>query len=247
MSFPITLYLHSISSRNPARLTASAARPDNGARGRAGVCAPRRLLAHGRERENAVGGDTHARSADTAWESECAARALAGECGAFDRLVDAYTARVYTHVYRMVRSREEAEDVVQETFLRAYRGLDRYDRARPFRNWLYAIATNLALNALRARQRRGEWAPLDFDEAPMTFGPRADDARDAVARSDRAERLGRAVAQLPAQPAALVHLHYMEGMTVREAAETLAMTEDAAKVALHRARKRLRELLGDAE
>ncbi len=194
-----------------------------------------------------MAGETHGRNSDTAWEAECAARALAGERYAFDRIVDAYAARIYTHVYRMMRNREEAEDVVQETFLRAYRHLERFDRARPFRNWLYTIATNLALNALRARQRRGQSVSLDFDEDALTVDARTEDASETASRSDLGARLARAVGRLPAQPAALVHLHYMEGMTIREAAETLKMTEDAAKVALHRARKRLRELMGERE
>ena len=193
-----------------------------------------------------MAGETLGRNSDTAWEAECVARALAGERGAFDRLVDAYTARMYTHVYRMMRNREEAEDVVQESFLRAYRNLESFDHARPFRNWLYTIVTNLALNALRARQRRGHAISLDFGEDALAIDAQADDARGLASRGDLAERLARAVGQLPAQPAALVHLHYMEGMTIREAAETMKMSEDAAKVALHRARKRLRELLGES-
>jgi RNA polymerase sigma-70 factor (ECF subfamily) len=205
------------------------------------------LLAHERDEENAMAERTHAPGNDTAWESEFVARVLTGDRAAFDRLVDAYTARVYTHVYRMTRNREEAEDVVQETFLRAYRSLARFDRMRPFRNWLYAIATNLALNALRARQRRGQFVALDFDVDAAEIETGHDDARATVMRGDMASRLAQAIGMLPPQPAALVHLHYMEGMSIREAAETLKMTEDAAKVALHRARKRLREWIGERE
>lgn len=190
-----------------------------------------------------MAGETQGQSAGAAWEAECVARVLSGERGAFDALVDAYTARIYTHVYRMTRNREEAEDVVQETFLRAYRNLGSFDRARPFRNWLYTIATNLALNAIRSRQRRGCGIALDFDDVMDAVHTQAEDARDLAARGELSDRLARAVSLLPAQPAALVHLHYMEGMTIREAADTLNMNEEAAKVALHRARKRLRELL----
>ena len=196
-----------------------------------------------------MAGETHGQKIDAAWEMDCVARSLAGERGAFDRLVDAYTARIYTHAYRMMRNREEAEDVVQESFLRAYRSLETFDRTRPFRNWLYTIATNLALNALRARQRRGQAVALDFDgdAAEIEMAASIEDPHEAASRSDLARRLARAVSQLPPRPAALMHLHYSEGMTIREAADTLKMTEDSAKVALHRARKRLRELLGDRE
>lgn len=235
--------------RNVARLTAFAQWPDNGPCPGAAWRVPDWLLAQTRHEENAVAGETHAIQPDAAWEAECVARVLSGERRAFDALVDAYTARIYTHVLRITRNREEAEDVAQETFLRAYRNLNRFDRARSFRNWLYAIATNLALNALRARQRRGQPVTLDFDDddAAIKSATPFEDGRDAASRGDLAERLARAVGQLPAQPAALVHLHYMEGLTIREAAETLEMTEDAAKVALHRARRRLRELLGEKE
>lgn len=228
-------------------LTASSRWPDNEAGSRGVSRVPDWLLAQGRDEENAVADASHAQGNDAAWESECVARVLSGDRTAFDRLVDSYTARIYTHVYRMTRNREEAEDVVQETFLRAYRNLASFDRLRPFRNWLYAIATNLALNALRARQRRGLTITLDFDNDMVEIDSQLEDARALLMRGDIAGRLAQAIGMLPPQPAALVHLHYMEGMTIREAADTLDMSEDAAKVALHRARKRLRILLGERE
>lgn len=245
MSFPITLFLPLAYTHSAARLTASTRRPDNSWDGGAALRAPGLLLTQGRQRENAV---TQGPDSSAAWEVECIVRVLSGGRGAFDQLVDAYTARIYTHVFRMLRNREEAEDIVQETFLRAYRGLARFDRTRPFRNWLYAIATNLALNALRARQRCGQLVALDFDaEEIVEVIAKQDDARAIAGRSDLAGRLADAIASLPSQPAALVHLHYLEGMTIREAADAMNMSEDAAKVALHRARKRLRELMGEKE
>jgi len=186
--------------------------------------------------------ESHGQATDAAWEPDCVSRAISGEPAAFELLVDAYTPRIYSHAIRMLRNREEAEDIVQETFLRVYRNLSAFDQKRPFRNWVYTIATNLALNALRARQRRGQPVALDFGDVDANWVANAT-ARDVVTREDLAERIANAVCKLPAQPAALVHLHYIEGMTIREAAEMLNMREDAAKVALHRARKRLRELL----
>ena len=233
--------------RNAAWLTVSSRWPDNVAGIRGVSRVPDWLLAQGRDEENAVADASHAQSGDVAWESECVARVLSGDRAAFDRLVDSYTARIYTHAFRMTRNREEAEDVVQETFLRAYRKLASFDRFRPFRNWLYTIATNLALNALRARQRRGQSVALDFDSDTLEINSQLEDARALLMRGDVAGRLAQAIGMLPPQPAALVHLHYMEGMSIREAADTLKMTEDAAKVALHRARKRLRILLGERE
>jgi RNA polymerase sigma-70 factor (ECF subfamily) len=144
----------------------------------------------------------------------------------------------------LVRHREEAEDLTQETFLRAYRFLSRYDAGRPFKNWLYTIATNVGLNALRARRRRGVSISLEASHnvAP-DFPLPTHDGRYAVAHRDLQDELAGALEQLPPQPALLIHLHYHEGMSIAEAAEIAGLSEGAAKVALHRARKRLREIL----
>jgi len=225
-------------------LTAFRPRADNDPR-RPALRVPGSLVAHGRHEENSVAGESHGPMHDAAWESDCAARAVAGNHEAFEKLVSVYGSRIYTHVFRMLHNREEAEDVVQEAFLRAYRNLATYDRARPFRNWLYTIASNLALNAIRARQRRGAAIALDFDADPAEVAATDTAADELAARGDLGVRIARALQFLPPQPAALVHLHYMEGMTIREAADMLDMREDAAKVALHRARKRLRGLLKD--
>jgi RNA polymerase sigma-70 factor (ECF subfamily) len=171
----------------------------------------------------------------------------AGHPGAFDRLVQAYSARIYTHLYRLVRNREEAEDLTQEAFIRAYRFLHQYDGRRPFRNWLYTIASHVGLNALRSRQRRGRYECNDVDDHAAASAPSADSPlRDAVRQELRDLLLG-AVESLPPQAAMLMHLVYFEGMPVQEAAEILGMSEANAKVTLHRARRRLREQLVDRD
>jgi RNA polymerase sigma-70 factor (ECF subfamily) len=183
-------------------------------------------------------------------EVEWVMRSTAGDHRAFEALVKAYGARVYTHVYRLVGNREEAEDLTQETFLRAYRSIASYDPSRPFKNWIYAIATRVAFNALRSSKRRNAAMPigsrtdtLDWREPESPEeGP-----RHSAARSDVKARIANALLALSPQSAALVHMHYYEGMTLREAAEVLGVSAEAAKVAMHRARKRLRELLVDED
>lgn len=185
------------------------------------------------------------------WEAACVARAARGDQHAFAKLVRHYTGRIYAHLYGIVRSREDAEDLTQEAFLRAFRALDRFDAGRPFANWLYTIATNVALNALRTRSRR--LRPVSLDETDEHNGPLHEpasdlpDGRQTASRSERIERLEQAVAELPHRAAALVRLHYGEGVGLREAGEMLGMKENAAKVALHRARKQLRQLMTGEE
>jgi len=175
---------------------------------------------------------------DEAWAQERAARAQAGDAAAFGDLARHYGRRIYTHLFRLVGHREEAEDLTQEAFIRAFRFLGRYDAKRSFRNWLYTVATNVGLNALRSQRRRGQ--PVSLDTAP---GPIALDERDTAARREQAARVKDAVQQLPPRMMQLVDLHYREGFSIREAAEVVGMSEGAAKVALHRARKQLREWL----
>jgi RNA polymerase sigma-70 factor (ECF subfamily) len=191
-------------------------------------------------------------SAEAAADRECIVRVRAGETERFSVLVERYTTRIFTHLFRLVRNREEAEDLTQETFSKAYRSLERLDTARPVRNWLYAIATNAGLNALRAQRRRPTAFSLD-DTTELAASAmrepvaRGEDARQRVARDDLEQRVAASVCRLPPRSAALVHLHYYEGLTIREASDIAGMTENAAKVALHRARQHLREWLIDGD
>ncbi|GMV99437.1 MAG: RNA polymerase sigma24 factor [Candidatus Hydrogenedentota bacterium] len=183
-------------------------------------------------------------------DADCARRACGGDSAAFDLLIARYAPRMYTHIYRMIGHREEAEDLVQETFLRAYRYLGSYDPSRSFRTWIYAIATNVSFNAIRSRKRGGLAFSLDDDERENSWQEPAAtlaDGRELADRRDLNTQITAAVRRLPAQSAALVHMHYFEGMAIRDAAEACGISEAAAKVALHRARRKLREWLVDRE
>lgn len=174
------------------------------------------------------------------WERACVEQMEGGNPEAFNRLVEHYSARIYSHLYRMLRNREEAEDATQETFIRAYRKIGSYDRTRPFCNWLYSISTNVGRNAARSRGRRIPSGRVDTG----TEVSLADDGNaDLVESRELKDRLSSAVDRLPGPLPLLIQLHYQEGLTIREAAEVLEMSEGAARVALHRARKTLRTIL----
>jgi RNA polymerase sigma-70 factor (ECF subfamily) len=206
-------------------------------------------------RENTVGPGSETSDAnvagervleDRSWERKVVTQAKAGEKEAFGELVEAYSGRVYGHVYRLLRNREESEDVTQETFIRAYRFLSSFDVQRPFSNWLFTIATNLGLNALRSKKRRGFSLSLDADtEQADRIEPisRDEDGIRRVERGELRDRLDVALDELSPQSALLVQLHYREELSIREAAQVIGLSPGAAKVALCRARKRLRELL----
>ena len=176
------------------------------------------------------------RDANESEDAACVVRVRRGDEAAFGELAERYAARICSHLYRMVGNREEAEDLTQECFIRAMRYLPSYDEQRPFRSWLYTIATNLGADAGRRRKRSSSV----FEETQRAGVAQSVGFVEAL---DRTERLNNAVRQLAPRDAALVQMHYYEGMSIEDAAEVLGIAPGAAKTALCRARKRLRVIL----
>lgn len=170
---------------------------------------------------------------ECAWEIECIRQTQGGHSEAFNPLVAHYAPRIRAYLFRMLRNREEAEDLTQETFLKAFRGLERFDPERPFKAWLYTIATHVGLNAIRDQQRKGVRVALD----PALV------ERDSASSPDvpAGEQLEIALGTLSPRALQLITLHYHEGFSLQEAGAVLGMSEGAAKAALCRARQELRK------
>jgi RNA polymerase sigma-70 factor, ECF subfamily len=173
-------------------------------------------------------------------EDELVLRCLAGELRAFDALVLAYRSRIDALARVALGSREEALDVTQETFVRAFESLPRYRPQGRFRTWLYTIAANLCKNRLKARRpavswdEAGQWELL-IDPAP---GPEA-----VTLARERLQALAAAVEAMGDRDRLIVLLYYQDDLSVEEIARIVGCRPGAAKVALHRARARLRERL----
>lgn len=185
---------------------------------------------------------------DDRQERQWVAAAQGGDPDAFRRIVELYRDRLYTFLLRLVRHHEEAEDLAQETFVRAWRHLADYNSRWAFRSWLFTLARNLALNTLRRPRativsiEAGEMdGQLGLALAATTASP-----ADQAAVREQKRRLSQALGQLSAQAAMVFTLFYQEGMAIAEIAQTVGMTAGAVKVALHRARERLRRRLGDS-
>ena len=159
---------------------------------------------------------------------ELAVRARDGSRISFDELVVRYRPQLVAFLARRLGDTADAEDVAQETFLRAYDHLDGYDPARPFSTWLFAIGKNVAANHAIARTRRDV---------------REHDTRPAEARADDGAAAGdlwqRAAQVLRPGPYRVLWLRYAQGMTVGEIARELGRSSVAIKVMLFRARRRL--------
>jgi len=161
-----------------------------------------------------------------------AARAAHGDREAFEQLVHRFQRRIYAFAYRYVRDANEAEDLVQEVFLRLYRKLGRFDPRRPFEPWLWRVAANVCANYLDKHRPRP--AALEGDSDLGTASPPA---------LLEETRLGAALTRLPPAYRLLLALHYQADMPVAEIAETLGATEATVKSRLFRARTQLQHAL----
>lgn len=189
------------------------------------------------------------RAAETARESDedgvAAAKVLAGDQRAYEEIVYRHERSVYTLAYRMLGGNEDAEDVTQETFIRAYRALSRYDQRRALRPWLLRIAANTATEILRRRKL----APIhSIDDLALAAEQVVDNSLsplESLEAAERSEILNGAIQQLRGEAAALFHLHYREEMTVEDIAETLGKRPNTISVALHRLRIQLRQIIDE--
>ena len=164
-----------------------------------------------------------------------------GDREALVHLVQRHQGRLFGLVLMMVRNPAAAEEVTQDTFVRAYAHLDQYDENRPFYPWLAAIAVRLSQNWLHRHSRttRREGTALDAAPEPLT------DARvlSGLIASERDRHLWQAVATLPSGERTAVILYYREEMPVRDVAEALGVTTGTVKTLLFRARRHLHERL----
>jgi RNA polymerase sigma-70 factor (ECF subfamily) len=165
------------------------------------------------------------------------AAAQAGDERAFRRLVEPYRHALEVHCYRMLGSAHDAEDLAQETLLRAWRALERFEPRAKFQTWLYRIATNACLDELERRPRRPE--PIDpFPDrlSDETASPTYDPAARYALREGMELALLRAIQELPARQRAVLIFRDVLGWTAPEVADLLETTVASVNSALQRAR-----------
>ena len=172
-------------------------------------------------------------------ELVCAARD--GDHQAFEELVRVTYQDTYTLAYRLTGDEEDARDVVQESYLRAFRGLKRFRGDAQFTTWLYRITANCASTHLgrRSKHRHDELV----DDAPLADVDPTHDPQLRTEGNATRNRLNAALLELPPRLRAVVVLRDVYDLPHDEIAQELGITEAAAKVRLHRARKKLRERL----
>jgi len=166
-----------------------------------------------------------------------------GDQVAFEEVVRRTYRHVYTQAFRLVGDRQEAEDVAQDAYLRVHRGLSGFRGDAQFETWLYRIVSNAAMSHLRKRKRFGELIVESPEEPPREFPSPVRVEEEAVDR----DSLTNALDSLPASLRVVVILKDVYGLSCREIGDQLGVSEGAVKVRLHRARRKLKEMLFGSE
>lgn len=176
-------------------------------------------------------------------EAAAVARTKDGDPEAFRTLVERYSRSLFSLAFRLTGNEQDAEDVVQETFLRAYKQISRYDGRASFYTWVYRIAANYALDLLRARKTMGR--KNDEDADPVLANVAAPElGADRVVYANQVQtKLESAMAELTPQERTAFVMRHFEGQSIDDIGNALGIGESATKNSIFRAVQKLRRAL----
>ena len=169
---------------------------------------------------------------------------LNGNTEQYEYFLDRYGQQVFVLVDRIVSCQEDAEELTQDVFLKAFQQLSAFKAESSYSTWIYRIATNIAISAVR--KKRNDVLRLDDSVFANLSDTQVDEALEDESE-EQMERLQQAMNQLEADERALITLYYLEEKPLAEVAFILGMTEGNAKVKLHRIRKKLYVLIKNQE
>jgi RNA polymerase sigma factor (sigma-70 family) len=164
-----------------------------------------------------------------------------GNVAAFSVLVERYQNMVYSLALKLLKKPEEAEEMAQDTFVKAYQKLDTYEGKSKFSTWLYSITYNACISELR--KRRIEFKSLDDRQISDQDEQKMHDYYSETKKEDQEKYLNLALSKLPEDDQVLVTLYYYESQSMDEISTITGLTVSNIKVKIHRARKKMYELL----
>ena len=171
-------------------------------------------------------------------ESEWLIKAQRGDAEAFTCLLEAYQRPVFNLCYRMLGNAQDAEDAAQETFLRAYQYLKRYDNSRPFSTWLLSIAAHYAIDQIRKRKMQ----IVSVEELPVPDLPEPSSGMELnLSKKEEQQRIKAVIGVLDAADRAAVVMYYWYDFSYEEICQALSLSMSALKSRLHRARRVMAE------
>ena len=182
-------------------------------------------------------------------DEELVALAAGGSTDAFNQLVVRWERTIHALAYRVLGRREDARDVCQEAFLRAYRGLSTFKREAKFSSWLYRIALNLCRDWMRRQRRRGDLhAAVDTQDLPehVLVDPISETAEDAIIRRDLGKAVGKVMATLPDEQRVVIVLKEFHELTFREIADLVGCPLSTVKTRFYQGLSTLRERLTES-
>jgi len=169
---------------------------------------------------------------------------LDGEIQRYGILVDRYSARIINLAYMMIGDRHDAEDIAQDAFVRAYKGLPRFERKAKFSSWLYQIALNLCKDYLKAKSRHAKSVEDEHLET-LDANPR-EEAQHVILEEELSEKMRETIRTLPYLYRESFVLRHLQGMEYEEVAAITGVPADTVRVRAYRAREMLREKMAPA-
>ena len=175
-------------------------------------------------------------------DSELINQVLAGDAPAFSELVSRYQRYVFSLAMRFTKSREDAEEIAQDCFVKVYRSLAGFQGASKFSTWLYGIVYHTSMTFLR--KKRLDVSSIDDEETYIQVEDKASDMKaNQVENKSRSEHLEKAIGMLLPDDAVIITLFYQGEQSLEEIAKVTGFEANTVKVKLHRARQRLRDKL----
>jgi RNA polymerase sigma-70 factor (ECF subfamily) len=168
-------------------------------------------------------------------------RCLAGQTQAYGVLVDRYSARIINLAYAMIGDRHNAEDIAQDAFVRAYKGLSRFEKRAKFSSWLYQIALNLCKDYLKAKSRHAR--STDDEQLAALDGDPQQQAPRVVLQSELSDKMREAINKLPYLYRESFVLRHLQGLDYSDVAAITNVPADTVRVRAYRAREMLRQSL----
>ncbi|MFD2566186.1 RNA polymerase sigma factor [Pseudotenacibaculum haliotis] len=164
-------------------------------------------------------------------------KVLDGDTNSFSFLVERYKDMVFTLAYKVVKSREEAEEVSQDSFIKAFRSLDKFKGDSKFSTWLYKIVYNNCMDLVKKKARRYDTGTID--EVVENRIQATESTMQMIERKERAELMNACLEELPEDERTIMWLFYYKELSLKELIEVTSLSEANLKVKLHRTRKKL--------
>ncbi|MGK0447262.1 MAG: RNA polymerase sigma-70 factor (ECF subfamily) [Polaribacter sp.] len=164
-------------------------------------------------------------------------KVINGDTNAFAYLVDAYKDMVFSLAFKMTKNREEAEEVSQDTFIKAFKNLNKFKGDSKFSTWLYRIGYHACLDAIKKNKNHNN--SLEINEITFNKIQSVDTILQGIERKERATVMNDCLLKLPEEERSIIWMFYFDELSLKEIIEVTSLSEANLKVKLHRARKRL--------